>query len=98
MSNLSASLISAASSISVFENALAVSQTNIANSSTPGYAEQTPTFQAMPFDLATGLAGGVTNGPVQDARNVFAENSVQQAQTSLGNWQEQVSTLQGLQS
>jgi flagellar hook-associated protein 1 FlgK len=98
MSNLLASLSSAAGSISVFEKALAVTQNNIANSATPGYVEQTPSFEPITFDPNSGAAGGVTSGPVIDARNVFAEKTVQRAQTALGTWEEQVSTLQGLQT
>lgn len=98
MSNLFSALNSAASAVSVFEQALTVSQNNIANNATPGYVEQTATFEALPFDATGGLSGGVASGPVENARNTFAENSVQQASTSLGTWQEQVNTLQGLQS
>jgi flagellar hook-associated protein 1 len=98
MSNLLAALSSAANSISVFEKALSVSQNNIANSATPGYVEQTQTFHALPFDSFSGAAGGVNAGPVSDARNEFAEKAVQRAQTTLGNWEEQITTLQGLQT
>lgn len=89
---------SAANALSVFQNALTVTQNNIANASTPGYVEQTPTFEAMPFDSAGGATGGVTSGPVANARDVYAESAVQQAQSALGAWQQQVNTLQALQS
>lgn len=98
MSSLTSALTSAANAISVFENALNVTQNNISNSSTPGYVEQTATFEALPYDSATGASGGVSSGPVTSARNIYAENSVHQAQTALGTWEQQVSTLQGLQS
>ena len=97
MSNLLASLSGAGNAVSVFENALTVSQNNIANSGTPGYAEETQTLQALPLDIAAGLTGGVESGPVVDARNLYAETAVQQAQTSLGSAQQQVNVLQGLQ-
>lgn len=98
MASLFAALNTAASSISVFENALTVSSNNIANSATPGYAEQTPTFETLPSDLANGLTGGVASGPVESARDTYAETAVQQASTSLGNWNQQLDALQGLQS
>jgi flagellar hook-associated protein 1 FlgK len=98
MSTLFAALDSAGGAITAFENALNVSQNNIANAQTPGYVEQTATFEALPFDSATGGSGGVTSGPVTNARDIFAENAVQQAQTTLGNWEQQVNTLQGLQT
>jgi flagellar hook-associated protein 1 FlgK len=98
MSNLFAALSSAAGALSVFENALSVTQNNIANSSTPGYARQSSSFEALPFDSAQSVGGGVRSGPVQTARDVYSETAVQTAQTSLGTWQEQVNTLQGLQT
>lgn len=98
MSNLLSSLSSAAATIGVFESALTVSQNNIANSTTPGYAEQTQTLEALPLDFTGGQVGGVAAGPVTNARDVFAETAVQQAQTSLGNADQQVNSLQGLQN
>jgi flagellar hook-associated protein 1 FlgK len=96
--SLSSALNSMSSAITAFENALNVSQNNIANAQTPGFVEQTATFQALPVDYATGSSGGVASGPVTNARDVYAESSVQQAQTALGNWTQQLSTLQDLQS
>ncbi|HXJ41516.1 MAG TPA: flagellar basal body protein, partial [Bryobacteraceae bacterium] len=98
MSNLFAALRSSSGALSVFDNALSVSQNNIANAATPGYARQTPAFEALPFDSAQGLVGGVKSGPAQSARDLFSENAVQKAQTALGGWEEKVSTLQGLQT
>jgi flagellar hook-associated protein 1 FlgK len=89
---------SAANALSVFQNALSVTQNNIANSLTPGYVEQTPSFEALPFDSVGGASGGVKDGPVANARDVYAETAVQQAQTSLGTWEQQLSTLQPLQT
>ncbi|HVY92883.1 MAG TPA: flagellar basal body protein, partial [Bryobacteraceae bacterium] len=98
MANLFAALNSASGALSALETALTVSQNNISNSSTPGYVQQTATFEAMPLDVASGANGGVRLGPIANARNIYAESSVQQAQTNLGNWQAQVNSLQSLQS
>ena len=97
MSDLFAALGSAAGAISVFENALTVTQNNISNSATPGYVEQTPTFEALPYD-STGESGGVQSGPVSDGRDIYTENAVQLAQTALGTWTGQINTIQGLQT
>jgi flagellar hook-associated protein 1 FlgK len=97
MSNLLSALDASANALSVFQSALGVTSNNIANSSTPGYVEQTPQLEALPFDNATGIGGGVTSGPVQDARNIYAEEAVQGATTDLGTWQQMVSTLQPVQ-
>ena len=98
MSNLISALDSSADALSVFENALSVSSNNIANSSTPGYVEQTAQLDALPFDNATGVGGGVASGPVQSARDTYAEEAVQSATTNQGTWQQLVSTLQPVQS
>ena len=90
-----------AGAIAAFDNALNVSQNNIANAKTPGYVEQTATFQPLPADYSDGgggATGGVVSGPVVSARDVYAESAVQQGQTALGNWTQQLSTLQDLQS
>ena len=97
MANLLSALDSAANAISVFQKALSVTSNNISNSSTPGYVEQTAQLEALPFDTAAGVGGGVTSGPVQNARDIYAEQAVQSATSNLGFWQQQVSTLQPVQ-
>lgn len=98
MSTLFSALNSMAGAITAFENALNVSQNNIANAQTPGYVEQTATFNPLPADTAGGAVGGVSSGPTINSRDVYAENSVQQAQTTLGYWSQQVNALGNLQS
>ena len=44
---------------SVYEQALAVTQNNVTNASTPGYVKQIQSFEALPFDVTVGLPGGV---------------------------------------
>ena len=89
---------SAASSMTVFENAMAITQNNVANASTPGYAKQIATFEAQPLDLATGNLGGVQSGPEVDTRSQYAEASVRDATTQLGTYEQQVNSLTPLQS
>ena len=98
MASLFSALSISANSLQVLQNSLAVSENNIANASTPGYVEQTQTVEAMPLDLGQGSVGGVASGPIVSARDVYSEQAVQSAQTALGTWNQQVSTLQPLQN
>jgi flagellar hook-associated protein 1 FlgK len=78
MGSLSAALSGAASALDALQYALNVSQNNIANASTPGYARQTASLQADPFDPVVGLFGGVAQGPIADSRDLLAERAVWQ--------------------
>lgn len=98
MSNLFSALQSSADALSVFQSALSVSQNNIANVSTPGYVKQTQMLEALPFSSSGGASGGVAAGPVESARDTYAEQTVQTAVTSLGTWEQQLGVLQPLQS
>lgn len=89
---------SAANTMTVFQNAMAVTQNNVENASTAGYAEQVSTFEAMPFSGGNGNLGGVKSGPVEDTRSEYAEASVRNASTELGSYQQQVDSLTPLQS
>jgi len=98
MSNLFSALRASADTMAVFEQQLTVSQNNVANASTPGYARQQLTLEALPFDSAGGAQGGVKAGPVETARDVYAEKAVQTQLSSLGQWEQQVSALTPLDS
>lgn len=84
--------------MSALDLALTVTQNNVTNSSTPGYATQTLNLDAMPFDPAGGLDGGVIAGNVQSSRNEFAEEAVNRAQTALGTATQQASSLTAVQN
>src|SRR5579863_5693642 len=98
MSNLFAAINSSGNALAAFENALTVSQNNVANAQTPGYARQSLSLEAQPFDIPTGLTGGVTGTQTESARDTFAEQNVEQESTVLGQWNQMVSTLSPLQS
>jgi flagellar hook-associated protein 1 len=98
MGNLLTSLLNTANSLRAVERALTVTENNVVNASTPGFAKQTATFEAMPFDLTVGLPGGVISGPVQSSRNAFAEKTVRQQQTNLGFFQQKAGDLTSLQT
>ena len=64
MSNLLATLGSTAGALNAYDQVLQVTQNNVANASTPGYAKQRLLLEALPFDLATGATGGVHAGQI----------------------------------
>lgn len=98
MSNLMASLMSTANALDAYSQVLDVTQNNVANASTPGYAKQREYLQAMRFDPTLGFPGGVRTGQVQSSRNEFAEQAVRKQTTMLGQAQQNVSSLTPLQS
>jgi flagellar hook-associated protein 1 FlgK len=98
MGSLMTALMNTANSMKAVEQALAVTENNVINASTPGYAKQTATFVAQPFDLTVGLPGGVSAGPVQSSRNAFAEQAVRSQQTDVNYYQQKVSDLTSVES
>src|SRR3979411_17377 len=98
MGSLLTSLLNTANALAVYSRALNVTQENVANASTPGFAKQTQSLEAMPFDLTVGLPGGVTSGPVLSWSNAFAEPSVRCQQTALGLFQQKAADLTPLES
>jgi flagellar hook-associated protein 1 FlgK len=76
MSNLLASLRSSTSALDAITEAVSVTQNNISNAGSAGYAKQKVSLHARDFDLANGLAGGVSNATVQSARDQYAERAV----------------------
>ncbi|MGA3024970.1 MAG: flagellar hook-associated protein FlgK [Bryobacteraceae bacterium] len=97
MGNLLSSLNLASNAMDVIEQAVGVVQNNVTNASTPGYVLQTPTMVASPFDPQTGVTGGVQFGPVQSARNQFAEEAVRYQNSLLGTATQAASSLDSLQ-
>jgi flagellar hook-associated protein 1 FlgK len=98
MGSLTTSLLNTANSMRAVEQALSVTENNVINASTPGFARQTASFEAMPFDLTVGLPGGVRPGPVQSSRDAFAEQSVRDQQTSLGFYQQKTADITSAQN
>jgi len=94
---LFASLHLAANSLEVIQQSIGVIQNNVTNASTPGYVQQTPTLLASSFNPQTGASGGVQFGPVQSARNQFAEQAVRYQNASLGTTTTLASNLNSLQ-
>jgi flagellar hook-associated protein 1 len=98
MGNLTAALINASSALEAYEGALVVTQNNVTNANTPGYANQLVTLVAQPFDLATGASGGVRLGTTESSRSQFAEQAVRSQQTAYSYDQQQVSDLSSAQN
>lgn len=98
MGTINASLAGAASALDALQYALSVSQNNIDNSSTPGYARQRATLLADPFNPSLGLSGGVSTGPLQDSRDLLAEREVWQQAGSQAAAAAQNETLTAVQN
>lgn len=98
MSNLLATLGSTAGALAAYDQVLQVTQNNVANASTPGYAKQRLLLEAMPFDMSVGATGGVRAGQIQSARDQYAEQAVRRQTTLLGNAQQNVASLTTLES
>ena len=98
VSSLNSTMLGAASALQSFQYALSVTQNNIDNASTPGYAKQTVALEADPFDPAVGLSGGVSPGPLVDSRDLLAESDVWLQAGAQGDASAQSSALTALQN
>ena len=97
MGSLSTVLFNAAGSLRVFEQAMAVTQNNVSNANTPGFAKQVQALEAQPFDIQGGLSGGVSAGPVVSTRDTYAEAAVRNEQSSTSLSKQTVADLETLQ-
>ena len=97
MSNILSSLLMSADALSVYGKALGVAQNNVVNSSTPGYARQSQTLIARPFDPMGGGLGGVRAGEVQSSRDAYAEQTVRQRTVDLGQYNQAVDSLNAIE-
>lgn len=98
MGSLAASLINASNALQAYEGALDVTQNNVTNANTPGYANQVATLVAQPFNVKTGSAGGVELGVTESTRDQFAEQAVRTQQTATSYDQQQVTDLSTAQN
>lgn len=97
MGGLFGALNSSLSALEAYQNALDVAENNVSNSSTPGYASQTATFDAQPFDIS-GFYGGVSSGPTQSTDDHYADAAVQAQYSAQANYTAQSSSLSSIQS
>src|SRR5579862_9000845 len=98
MSGLFSTLNSGLSALTAFDQALQVSQNNVSNASTPGYAKQVATLEALPFQPANGLTGGVDAGNPASARDEYLEQAVRSQNESLGSFTAQSQALSSIES
>src|SRR5690348_12007185 len=98
MSNILTSLLSSANALAAYDQVLQVTQNNVANASTPGFAKQRQSLEAMAFDPAAGLSGGVSAGQVQSMRNEYSERAVRRENVQLGFANQEVNSLSALQT
>ncbi len=83
---LYAALLNTANALRVFDKALDVTESNIANQNTPGYAKQRLISRAMPLDVMSGLTGGVEVLGMISARDLYAEAAVRRDNTAYGRY------------
>jgi len=84
--------------LDIYQQALNVVQNNVNNSSTPGYAAQSLNLEALPLDVAGGLAGGVAAAGLDNSRDQYAEEQVQQQTQALGLYTAQAQATGTIQS
>src|SRR5580704_9425757 len=97
MGSLFGTLNNSLQAIQAFQTALSVSQNNVSNSSTPGYARQVANLEALPFDTSNGSTGGVQAGPTQSTQNEYANQAVRNQLSQQGNYSAQASALASIQ-
>jgi len=93
MNGLVSALNTASSALNVFSQALGVDETNIANSSTPGYAAQRATISPIDPNGAAGAGTAVDTVIVTSSGNVFTDALVQAASSQAAASQTRVSQL-----
>jgi flagellar hook-associated protein 1 len=96
--NLLAGLDVTAGALNAYDQVLEVVQNNVANASTPDYAEQSQDLTALPFETSNGSMGGVRAGEVSSARNQYLEQAVRNQTLLLGQAQQSSDSLTALQS
>lgn len=97
MGSLFSALDSAASALDAFQRAVDVTQNNVTNANSPGYAVQVPVFQSQDLQSGNGLSGGVLE-QTQNERNPFADAAVRQQLSLQGAAQQLQTSLTPLQN
>lgn len=95
--SLFGSLMSTSQTLRSMERALEVTQNNVANASTPGFARQQTTFFAKSFLPENGIVGGVRTGTPLSSRNSFAEQAVWRQQFSASSFTQERASLEAIE-
>ena len=98
MGNLFSALNSASQSLQAFEQAINVTQNNVTNANSPGYADQVPQLISQEFQSDTGVSSGGVQELTQDTRSTYADTAVQQQLSLQGMYQQLQTTLAPLQT
>lgn len=98
MGNLFTALNTAGQSLQAFERAMSVTENNVANANSPGYATQVPQMVSLDYQSnGTGQGGGVEE-VTQDTRSSYADTAVQQQLSLQGMYQQLQTTLAPLEN
>jgi flagellar hook-associated protein 1 FlgK len=97
MGSLFSALSSAANALQAFQRAVDVTQNNVTNVNSPGYAKQVPIFESLNFGSGNSLSGGVVEH-TQDGRNPYADSAVRQQLSQQGAYQQLQTSLMPLQN
>src|ERR1700732_4233666 len=95
--SLFSTLHASLNALNAFQQSLDVAQNNVSNASTPGFAKQVATLEALPFQPQTGLIGGVQAGTPQSSRDEYLEQAVRYQSGVLGNFTAQSQALSGIE-
>jgi flagellar hook-associated protein 1 FlgK len=98
MGGLFSSLNTSVEALRSLQSALAVTQNNVSNANTPGYARQIALLESQPFNLSAGLAGGVQFGGTQSTQNEYLNQAVRTQLSAQGYFTGESNPLASIQS
>ena len=98
MGGLFSSLSNSVDALRSIESALAVTQNNVSNASTPGYARQVAQLESQAFNLPAGLTGGVKFGGTLSTQDEYANQAVRTQLSAQGYYTGESTPLATIQS
>ena len=98
MGGLFSSLNTSLEALRSLQSALAVTQNNVSNANTPGYARQIALLESQPFNLSAGMAGGVQFGGTQSTQNEYLNQAVRTQLSGQGYFTGESNPLASIQS
>jgi len=98
MGSLFSALNSASQSLQAFARAIDVTQNNVTNANSPGYADQVPQLISQSYQSNTGVSTGGVKEVTQNTRDAYADTAVQQQLSLQGMYQQLQTTLAPLQN
>lgn len=96
--SLFSSLVASTDSLRAYDRSLSVSQNNVGNADTPGFAKRRLSFIPKQFDVERGLSGGIRTGPLLSYRDTFSERSVWRQTHTLGQHAQQAADLEQIEA